>query len=97
MTRPVYDCKDPNCWTCRQVFHTREGLTTAVVEEARRVREAERDLDKLLAKEADGPDGDDAVQETREQNVTEAEQDLMAMIVRLSNALGALDQFKPLI
>ena len=65
MTRPVYDCKDPNCFTCRMAFRTSAGLTAQVIEEARRVVEAEKDLDQLLGKKVDcntgDEEGDDAV------------------------------------
>lgn len=97
MTRPVYDCKDPNCWTCQPAFHTREGLTAAVVEEARAVRDAERDLDAIIGKpptlDTGTEEADEALSEAHDQNVTDRECDLMAMIVRLSNALGVLDAF----
>ncbi len=94
MTRPVYDCKDPNCYACRMCFHTREGLTAAVVEEAREVREAERNLNYLLARHADRPYETEEEDEARNNAVGNAEMDLMAMVVRLSNALGALDTFQ---
>lgn len=97
MTRPVYDCKDPNCWTCQQAFRTREGLTAQVVEEARRVVEAEKDLNQVIGKvptlDTGTDEGDDAISEAHDQNVTDAEMDMIAMVVRLSNAVGELDAF----
>lgn len=93
MTRPVYDCKDPNCFTCRMAFRTVEGLTAAVVEEARAVVEAEKDADALMGKELP-EDADEALADAHAQNVQEAEQDMIAMVVRLANALGALDAFR---
>lgn len=98
MTTPTYDCGKPNCWACRQRFHTREGLTSIVLEEARAVVEAERDLDQITGKnfEVTGDDdGDEAVMEAHSQNVQEAEEAMIAMVVRLANALHALDQFQP--
>lgn len=92
MTRPIYDCNDPNCYTCRMAFRTVEGLTAAVVEEARRVVEAEKASDDLLGKHF-AEDTDDAVLEAHQQNQTEAEQDFIAMVVRLANAVGKLDAF----
>jgi hypothetical protein len=96
MTTPVYDCKEPNCWACHHRFRTREGLTSIVVEEARAVVEAERDLDQLIGKnfeETGDDEGDDAVIEAHNKNVQEAEQDMIAMVIRLANAIGQLDAF----
>jgi hypothetical protein len=101
MTTPTYDCKEPNCWACRHRFRTREGLVSIVLEEARAVVEAEKDLDQIVGKEfpdTGDDEGDDAVIEAHNKNVQEAEQDMIAMVVRLANAIGQLDAFqsKPL-
>ncbi len=97
MTRPVYDCKEPGCWTCQQAFRTREGLTAQVVEEARRVVDAEKRANDLMGRaptlDTGTEEGDDALSEAHDQNVSDAEMDMIAMVVRLGNAILALDAF----
>lgn len=97
MTTPVYDCGKPDCWACHHRFRTREGLTSIVLEGARAVVEAEKDLNQIIGKpptlDTGTEEGDDALSEAHDENVTEAEQDMIAMVIRLANALGALDAF----
>lgn len=96
MTTPTYDCGQPNCWACKHRFRTREGLTSIIVEEARAVVEAEKDLDQIAGKnltETDDDEGDEAVLEAHSQNVQEAEEAMIAMVIRLANAIHDLDKF----
>lgn len=98
MTTPVYDCGKPDCWACHHRFHTREGLVSIVLEEARGVVEAEKDLDQIIGKpptlDTGTDEGDDALQEAHDQNVTDRECDMIAMVIRLGNAILALDTFQ---
>lgn len=97
MTTPTYDCGQPNCWACHHRFRTREGLISIVLEEARAVVEAEKDLNDIEGRapvlDTGTEEGDDALAEAHEQNVSDREMDMIAMIVRLSNAFHQLDAF----
>lgn len=93
MTRPVYDCGAENCDQCRRAFRSTEGLTALVLEEARAVIAAEVDLQAVVTRHAERPARTDAQFEKQLDETREAEQDLVAMVVRLANAMGKLDAF----
>jgi hypothetical protein len=94
MSRPVYDCGAENCGQCRRAFRSVEGLTALVLEEARAVISAEADLQEVVKRHADRPAATDEQFEKQMDETREAEQDLVAMVVRLANAMGKLDAFQ---
>lgn len=91
MSHPVYDCGVESCEQCCRAFRTVEGLTAIVIEEARSVISAEADMQKILAKQADAAGWSDARIDVMDEAFREAEQDMIAMIVRLGNAMLKLD------
>lgn len=94
MNRPVYDCGVESCDQCRRAFRSVEGLTAIVLEEARAVIAAETDLQAVVTRHADRPASTDAQMDKQMDEMREAEQDLVAMVVRLANAMQKLDAFQ---